>query len=241
MLLKTRGIIVRSVKYSETSVITDVLTEEKGLRSYIVSGVRSKKARIKAGLLQLMSIVDLVVYHRDDKDLTRMKEVQSAYVYQSVPFDVVKGSIGLFMTEIIQKTIKEREENRPLFDAILSYYQFLDKTPHSVANIPLHFLVELSSFLGFTPSETASAALPYFDIKEGVFVKEMPNHIHCLDKDLSFILHALLHLPKEEIHLLKINKSQRKHLLNKLLDYYKFRVENMQAINAHLILQEVLG
>ena len=62
MIIKTRGILLKTTKYSETSLICKILTEERGLKSYIISGVRKKKGKTSAGLLQVMSILDLVVY-----------------------------------------------------------------------------------------------------------------------------------------------------------------------------------
>ena len=115
MLIKTRGIVFRAVKYSETSFILDIYTEEKGLRTYIVSGVRQKNARVKPSLLQLMTLVEMVVYHRDDKSMTRIKEIKAAHIYHSIPFDIRKGAIGMFMIEVARKTIRESEENRALF------------------------------------------------------------------------------------------------------------------------------
>ena len=115
MLIKTKGIIFRSIKYSETSIITDVFTEKKGLRTYIISGVRKKNARVSASLLQVMSLVDLVVYHRDDKDMTRIKEIKAAHVYQSLPFEIAKSSVGQFMLELTRKAVREPEENLPMF------------------------------------------------------------------------------------------------------------------------------
>ena len=93
MLIKTQGIIFHTKKYSESSLIVDIYTQEKGLRSYIISGVRSKKSKVSASLVQIMSLVDLVVYHRDDRDLTRIKEIKPAHVYQSLPFDVRKSAL----------------------------------------------------------------------------------------------------------------------------------------------------
>ena len=54
-----------------------------------------------------MSLVNLVVYHRDDRDLTRIKEVKASHVYQNLPFDVRKSAVGQFMIEIARKTIRE--------------------------------------------------------------------------------------------------------------------------------------
>ena len=116
MLIKTRGIIFRAKKYSVTSLIVDIYTEEKGLRSYIISGVRKKRSAVSASLLQMMSLVDMVAYHRDDKDLTRIKEIKAAHVFQSLPFDVRKSAVGQFMIEIVRKTLRETEENPTLFE-----------------------------------------------------------------------------------------------------------------------------
>ena len=85
-MIKTRGIIFRSIKYSETSIIADIFTEEKGLRSFIISGVRTKKAKVSASIMQVMTLVDLVAYFRENKDLHRIKEIKVEHVYTSLPF-----------------------------------------------------------------------------------------------------------------------------------------------------------
>ena len=162
MLIKTRGIIFRSIKYSETSIITDIYTEEKGLRSFIISGVRSKKAKVSASLLQVMTLVDLVAYFREDKDLHRIKEINVEYVYISLPFDIVKGAVGLFMVELARKTIKESEENHKLFTFLFEAFRLLDTTENPVSNFHLSFMVELSGFLGFMPSGEYSEKSPFF-------------------------------------------------------------------------------
>lgn len=240
MLIKTRGIILRSIKYSETSVIIDVYTEAKGLQSYIVSGVRSKKAKTKIGLLQLMSLIDIVAYFREGRDLNRIKELHAAYVYQQLPFDIHRGAVGLFITELIQKTIREREEHQALFDFLLDTYQYLDTTPHPVANFHLHFMLELSTFLGFMPGGIADEQTPYFDLKEGYFTEDIGDHPHFLNKALAQHLSGLLQCTIRDCHTVKIPKQERKQLLEELINYYKHHIENFPNINAHLILAEVL-
>ncbi|MFT3936946.1 MAG: recombination protein O N-terminal domain-containing protein [Chitinophagaceae bacterium] len=56
----TKGIVLRTVKYGETSVIASIYTELFGLQSYLVNGVRtsSKKGPGKASLFQPGSILD---------------------------------------------------------------------------------------------------------------------------------------------------------------------------------------
>ena len=79
MLIKTRGIIFKAIKYSETSLIMDIYTEEKGLQKYIISGVRNKRSKVKTGLLQPAMLVDMVAYYRENKPMNRIK-VQTGFI-----------------------------------------------------------------------------------------------------------------------------------------------------------------
>lgn len=239
MLLKTRGIVFRAIKYSETSLIVDIYTEARGLRKYIISGVRKAKSSVSAGLFQVMSLVDIVAYEREGKDLNRLKEIRPAYIFRSIPFDLHKGAVGLFMAEVARKTIREAEENQPLFDFFFRTFQHLDRTEQPVANLHLHFMLELSTFLGFVPGEDHSETMPYFDLQEGVFVPQTGSHPHFLEETLAASLYQLLQSSMENCHNVKIGREERRRLLQGLLDYYRLHLENFPEINAHLILQEV--
>lgn len=240
MLVKTLGIIFRAIKYSETSIITDIYTQELGLRSYIISGVRSKKSKVSAGLLQVMSLVDLVVYHREDKDLCRIKEIKAAHLFQNIPFDIQKGAIGLFLLEMMQKTIKEQEKNEELFDFLYHTIQYLDETEENIRNFHLAALVKLSAYLGFEPHGNYTTQTPFFDLQEGFFAAEPPPNPHYLDMELSELLSNFISKSLDESHLVTSNRSQRSDLLNGLINYYRFHVENLPMINAHKILKTVL-
>ena len=240
MLIKTRGIVFKSLKYAESSLIVDIYTEEKGLRKYLISGVRKKNARTSAGLLQAMSLVDIVAYHRDDKDLTRIKEIKPCYVYQSLPFDLKRGAIGMFMVEVAQKTIREVEENVALFEFLFNSFSFLDQTSSPVANIHLHFMLELSYHLGFIPTGEYTADTPFFDLQEGLFITEPPDHPYYMDEAKSLVLFQLLHTKLDNCHEIKLKRQDRKALLHHLLDYYRLHIESFPKINAHSILEEVL-
>lgn len=241
MLIKTRGIVLKTKKYSETSIIADIYTEEKGLRSYIISGVRSKKAKVSAGLLQIMTPVDIVAYHRDGKDLTRLKEIKLHYVFKKIPFDVTRGAVGMFMVEIAQKTIRGEEAHAELFEFLLSNFIFLDETSLSFANLHLHFMAHLTEFLGFLPSDVFSEETPIFDLQEGCFQKANPSHAHWLRPVLGEKLSQLLQLPKEESHAVLMSREERKSLLRSLIDYYRLHIENLPVIHSFSILEEVLS
>lgn len=241
MLIETRGIVFRTLKYSESSLIVDIYTEAKGLQSYIVNGVRTQKSKQNASLYQVMTLVDLIAGVREDKGLNRIKEIKSAFIYQAIPFDVRKSAVGLFMAEVARKTIRESEAQPELFHFLYHSFLFLDQTQQPIANLHLHFLVELSAFLGFMPGGDLSQETPVFDLQEGTFSDNSPSAAYCLDLELSKAFYALLQSNYQECHHLRLPAGLRRQLLNKLLDYYRLHLEHLPEIHSHQILQEILS
>ena len=95
MVHKTRGIVLRTVKYGETSLVATLFTELFGVQTYMVNGVRaSKKLSSKAGYFQHAAILDLVVYHNEHKSMQRIKEFAWSRLYQNLFNDVIKNNIA---------------------------------------------------------------------------------------------------------------------------------------------------
>ncbi len=241
MIIKTRGIVFRVVKYGETSVITDIYTEERGLQSYILNGVRAKKPKFHAGLVQVMSLVDMVAYAREGKELQHVKEVRAAYPFQKIPFDVVRGAVGMFMIELAQKTIKESETNPDLFHFLYETFVFLDQTENNIANIHLSFMVKLCDFLGILPEGKKKEEETFFDLKEGVFSSEIPSNLHFMGKHLSQYLHIFMEKPFDESHLIPMKGEDRRQFVQQMIKYYELHIPNFHELKTFNILQTVLA
>jgi DNA repair protein RecO (recombination protein O) len=251
MVIKTRGIVLRAIKYSETSVIVDIFTEQFGLRSYIISGVRTSKSKVAAGLLQVMSLVEIVAYEKAEK-LNRLTEIRAAHVYTALPFDMTRMSVGLFIAEVAQRTIKGSEENRPLFNFLFDMFKFLDMTNGSVANLHLAFLVELSGYFGFRPEvnedEYYEEEELTLDLREGIFLPfyedeeydSEPLPAHFLKANLTTILRGFLKTPWHESANIKMNRDERRALIAELLRFYQWHLEGFPDIQSFKILQEIM-
>jgi len=142
MLLETRAIILRAIKYGDSSLILETYTEAKGIRKYIVGGVRKARSKTPASLVQPMNLVDIIAYEREGKDMTRLKEVRPAHIYTRLPFDVYRGTVGLFMLEVTRNSIKESEENPALFNFLFEAFRLLDTTEGPISHFHLHFLLD---------------------------------------------------------------------------------------------------
>ncbi len=242
MLLKTRGIVFRSLKYGETSVIADIFTEEKGLHTFIGGSVRTAKARMSYSLFQPMTVVDAVAYFRDEPGaLNRLKELRAEQLFQAIPFEIRRGAVALFMAEICRKSIQESEENRDLFEFLLANLRWLDTTSHPIANLHLHFLLALSAYLGFQPqTELTLGQESFFDLKEGVFLAHPPAHLLYIEPVQTQQILDLLAVPLEECHTVALTRTDRKALLQRLLQFYHLHVTGFTEINTPEILELVM-
>ena len=240
MLIKTLGIVFKAKKYSETSLIVDIFTEEKGMRSYIVSGVRTQRPTVSAGLLQPMTPVDLVAYEKDGHDLTRLKEVKPHHVFQAIPFDIRRSAVGLFMVEIARNSIQGHEANPDLFDFLLRNFVFLDETAHPIANLHLQFMIHLTEFLGFWPGGDFGPETPYFDLQEGIFIPEKPIHPLWLPEEAAAKFYQLLVLPIDRSHEIHFEREERRSMVRNLINYYRHHIENFPTVHSHEVLETVM-
>ena len=226
MLYKTRGIVLSFFKYRETSIIVKIFTEDFGLQSYIENGVRSSKGKGKIALFQPLTLLDLVVYHKKEKHLSRISELNLNTPFYSIPTDIKKTTIVIFLTEILSYTLKEQEENRPLFQFIYEALIFLEKNDYQIENFHLFFMMGLSAFLGFGPEKIVDMN------------NQFSEHGIPLARDEKVILEKLLHAPFGET--LNINKNLRIRLLDLLIDFYRLNLENIKNVKSVQILKEVL-
>lgn len=242
MLKKVEGIILKAIKYSETSVICDAYTSEFGLRTYIINGVRKKNSKISPALVQPMSLVEMIVYHHEEKDINRIKEIKPSYMYQQLPFEVARGAIGLFVAEVAQKTLREPEPNPALFDFLKACYQKLDQTDEKIANFPTWFLVKLSTYLGLFSVANELSEDCVFDYSEGKILLEIPSgHHYYFSPQNTHLLAAFLELDFETSARLELNNQDRRDFMNDMLRYYQYHIDNFGTLNSIVVLQTVFS
>lgn len=244
-LHSTKAIILRAIKYGETSLVVAAYTELFGIQSYLVNGVRisSKKGSGKANMFQPGAVLELVVYHNEFKNLQRIKEFKWSYLYQQVLADVIKNSVVLFIVELLQKCVKQPEANADLFNFIEESLIQVDKSNNKVvANFPLYFAVHLAAFFGFQLQDNYSATHTILDLQEGFFVQEKPFQPIFIEGKLSEVMGELLKVMQpDELEQLELNHEIRRSLLNSLQLYYALHIQDFGQLKSLPVLQEVLS
>jgi len=243
-MFKTRAIILRTVKYGETSLVVTAFTELFGLQTYLVNGVRtSKKSGLKASLYQPASVVDMEVYHNERNTMHRIKECNRAHVFNNVLTDVVKNSVALFLMELLYKLLKQPEQNSDLFyfceDSLL---QLDEASAHVTANMPLFFALHISHFFGFKIDDNFSEETSFLDLQEGNFVDARPHHTYFIEGENALITSELLKIMlPSELNDIKMNHLKRRELLQRYMEYYALHMQDFGQMKTLMVMQEVLG
>lgn len=225
MLHKAKGVVLGYIKYGDTSIITKIYTDTFGLQTYIVNGVRSKSSKNKIALFQPLTLLDMVVYHKENKDINRISEVKCYSPFHSIPFNQKKISMAMFMAEVLSKTVKEQHPNQELFDLVFHSVSYLDEMEEQYENMHLLFMIQLAAYIGFSPSSAE-------DVVSEIRISLTKEETNCLNQ---FILTTNLN------QTIRIDNATRRRLLDCLVRYYALHVENFGTLNTLPILQEIAG
>jgi DNA repair protein RecO (recombination protein O) len=239
MLYRTEGIVLHNVKYADKKIISKIYTKQFGLISAMVHVGNAPKSKIKAGILQPLTQIEIELSIKENKDIQTISEIKCLYVYTDLQTNFNKLCIAQFLNEILYKCLKEQFSNEDLFHLICDTYRWLDSANEGFQDTHIYFLFELSKHLGFFPTNNRDSLHPYFDTLEGKFDWTPKSFPLGFDKDQSILFsdlfsHSLTN-PKPS------NRSERLILLDCLLHYYKMQIPNLSELKSYQVIQEMIN
>ena len=233
MKYKSRAIALSYLKQGESSIIAKIFTEEKGLQSFIVKGVRAKKAKKKLGLFQPLQLLNINATHITKNSLQYISEITIAHNQVSDGIDMKKNFISIFVAEVISKVLLETEKDKALFKFIWELKNNLSNFEKINPNFALIFLIGLSEQLGFLPSKDQIDG-DYFNLEFGEFTNNQQQLNHFIKKENSYYLRKLL-----ENKDINIPYKNRNKILLHLIQYYKLQHHELKNMTSHLIIESL--
>lgn len=237
MLQTTKGIVLHNVKYADKRIISKIYTEDFGLISANINVGNSPKSKIKAGVVQPLTQVEIVLSLKENKDVQQISEVKCLFVYTDLQSNFSKACIAQFLNELLYKCLKEQLPHEDLFHLICNTYQWLDKSEANYIDTHIYFLFELTKHLGFYPTNNLSTTDLYFDTQEGRFFSTTKSFPLGFDKWQSQLFSNLF--AHSITNQKKITRVERLALLDCLLAYYKIQLPNLMEIKSYQVLQEI--
>lgn len=232
--------MLRQVKYSDTQIIVDMLTEALGRVAFFVSLPKSAKARIRRQYFVPLTLVDIEFDHRQRTQMQRLKNISIASPMVSITSSPGKTAIAMFLSEFLTYATAGEQANRPLFLFVWTSMQWLENAVEGIANFHLVFMLRLATFLGFSPNLEPGEG-EYFDLQEGMFVAYVPAHGQFLDVADSQRLLLLMRLQYATMHLLRMSRAERNRCVDIALIFYRLHIPGFPELKSLSVLQEVMG
>mgnify|MGYP001386995133 FL=1 len=233
MKYKSRAITLNYLKHGESSIIAKIFTEETGLQSFIVKGVRAKNAKKKLGLFQPLQLLNINASHFPKKNLQYINEIGLEHNQIDDKIDMKKKFIFIFIAEVVSKVLLETEKDKALFEFIWDLKKTINNLKKISPNFPLIFLISLSEYLGFSPSKDEVNG-EYFNMELGGFANNKQQLNYYIEKENSLHLRGLL-----ENKDIDIPYKNRNKILLQLIEYYKLQHHELKNMTSHLIIESL--
>ncbi len=241
MEVKTRAIVLQTIKYGDSQLIVDFFSEKLGRLSFIVRTPKSPKAKMKRQFFQPLMILNIEFDHRPKAGLQKLKDVSICMPFVDIPFSPYKLAISMFLSELLGHATKNEQQNEPLFQFLVDSISWLDHAADRFANFHIVFLMRLTFFLGFSPNVESGVDGKYFDLEDGCFVPYVPVHRRYLNEEDSVRLLNLLRLSYETMHLYTMSRLDRNRCVEVILEYYKIHVPGFPEMKSFSVLQEIFA
>ena len=241
MIAKTTGIVLHTLRYGESSLIVHVYTELFGRISLMAKGVINAKKPGRTALLQPLKILSMEVYYKPSREIQILKEFDSVLPEQVNAPDPVKGSVSLFIAELLYKVLQEEEPNEPMFRFLYRSILDFSQLQKGITNYHLYFAVHLTKYLGFFPSGNFDEKHCFFDGMKGKFVEQLKAPVTAMPQEESALLAKLMTLSPQNLDNLCLNGVQRSRFLDEIIKFYQIHLEGMGKIRSIDVLKEVFS
>lgn len=231
---KTRGIVLHSLKYGERQLIVHIFTARYGRHSYITKISPRGSGR---SLYQPFFVLDFDAW-AGRGELHHIEQPRMGFPLSDIPFDIVKSTIALFLSELLYRLIREDEPDPELYRFVEVSIARLDTLTEGVANFHLWFLVHLTRYMGYGPQDNYVEGYA-LDYRNGLYTPELPQHTLAMPPAEATLFHTFDHCTLDDLAAIGLARGQRVSMLERLTDLYGFHTDAIYSVNSLRILSEI--
>ena len=233
--------VLRTVKYGESGLVVDMLTEKQGRVSFMVKLSKSPRGRFRKQLFMPLTLVEVDFDFRLKVSLQRLLDIRIAQPLPLLAMDPYKLSIGMFLAEFLCHATRDEHDNESLFNFVAFSMEWLNDVESGFSNFHLVFMMRLSRFLGFFPNVDDVLEGGYFDLLNACFTPDVPRHGHFLKPSEASKIGLLMRLSYQTMHLCAMSREERNRCTEVILEYYRLHVPGFPQLKSLSVLKELFA
>ncbi|MCK9410371.1 MAG: DNA repair protein RecO [Bacteriovoracaceae bacterium] len=149
MIVETQAVVLRTMKYGDTSKIVTLYTRQYGKTKVIAKGARNQKSNKFGSSLEPMTVSSVVFYKKEQKDLHLLSKSEIVTPMSRMQDDPERMFAGLALVELINMVMHDEEENGLVFDMLVESLRVMNSSSKNAVNVFLSFIVKIFHQFGF--------------------------------------------------------------------------------------------
>ncbi|CAN5770955.1 hypothetical protein BH23ACT11_BH23ACT11_03080 [soil metagenome] len=143
---KSKGIVLRSIRYGEADRIVDLYTRDVGLVSAIAKGIRRTRSRFGARL-EPLSCVDFMAY--EGRTLDTVTQVEVLRSFHEAREDLTRFKVAGGLVGTVRALSGEDEPDRRIFNLLYRALETLEQRESGYDSLQAAFSLKLSMLAGY--------------------------------------------------------------------------------------------
>jgi len=234
--IKTDGLILKRIKYSDSKVILHIFTPEMGRIAAIITIGKTQKSKYKRNISSPLQFVKMVLFKPKTGTLYKIKEIKHAFIYKNIMQAYRRSAVGLYLLEFLDKSLKEDLKQQDLYIFFLKAITFLD-TAEKIENIHVYTIVNMTKYFGIYPNLNKGEG-QYFDIQKGSLSQNLSQQT--FTEPLTNHLKKFLLIEMEDSGNIRMSRMQRTGFLEKMEEYWSCHCVHFSKTKSLKVLQEVI-
>ena len=232
------AIILNYTKYSDNKLIVNAYTKQFGRAAFSFTIPQNRKAS-PLPYCQPLFITEIEFNAPPEADIKHASKISPAYTFTSIPFNTNKTATAMFITEILAKVLTFSEKNEELFNYMADSLKLFDQNEVTGKNFHLKFLLQITKYLGFYPANRYSELRPCFDLANAKFTTSVSTAKQAIHPPYREILSRILDYDYIPCDFIPLNGNDRSYLLEKIIEYYRYRFDTLSSIKSLGVLKTV--
>tara|TARA_Y100001968_G_scaffold296196_1_gene304222 strand:+ start:3482 stop:4231 length:750 start_codon:yes stop_codon:yes gene_type:complete len=249
LFINSSAVVLRTIPFSDTSLICRLFTKEKGKISIMAKGARRKK-NLLSSVLESGNIIRLQYIYKESRDIQLLKEASIEFSVYSLRDNLEKLLTLYSMIEILDKTTHPLNEAPILFRLIYRTLQELTKKENNSKILYNFYLLHLIIQNGFRPNleycsncnDTFSNS--YIILLNGELICNQCNNETSFKKiniESLLVLKKLIYTNIEKLNKININKINSNAISLFLEEFISFHMEGMISVKSTSIMHKIIN
>ena len=234
MLTKTNGIVIKTIKYGDSSAITKIFTEEFGLLGYHIPSLFKNKGTIKPSHLQALNCVEFSFNFSTAKNLYTIKDLTCHFHFNNSQFS--QQAYYNVISELIGQTLKEHEQNQSLFRYLFDHLVPSLNAHTGFWQLPTAMLQILYHY-GCAPNTEAYETDAVLDLQDGIFSNSFRQIKYTASPKVSNVIYNILAHGSDN---LEQDGVLRHQTIEALISYYQLHINENFDLRSREVLWQVM-